>query len=362
MKKILGFIALSVFTTSLFAFSWNGVFDNNTKVSTSEFESFMVTQSNDVYLSLNAPINENLRFSAEGLYKYNLYAMEGYSDWQNIADIDLFKLSGLWKLGNANFSLDVGRFITSDIASTAFSQVCDGLNLKYETAKMRFGFYAGYTGLLNGLNVSMTDGCTDTNDFYSLCAGYIPLSANFSYTSLLGSNVVGAQAYYFLGITDGLTNKLYGELSLNGPVSTTGSYSTSVVAGLNDDEFMLFAKADYSAYLGNVGIVGAGVDFATDNFATITVKSSTNSGLPIAGTLIPRVNAMYVSNSLIATLNEKLIFMTVDSIEYIGIDSSVTVLYNIFSDLQIGCDVAALVCKESFLNNFSVTAKATIAF
>lgn len=367
MKKSLGLIALTFIIASSFAASWSGVLDNNTKLFTTDFDKMAITQSNGIFLSTNVPINETFRFSGEVLYKYNLNAMESKTDFQNIVDADLIKLNGLWKMGTSNLSFDAGRFIISDLSSTVFSQTSDGVNVNYETAKWKVGAYVGYTGLLNSLNVSMTDLTISKNDFYNLTVAYVPASVNFAYTSLFGSNVIGAQAYYFLGITEGLTNKLYGEISLSGPVSTSGSYSTSVVAGLNDKDFMLFAKADYSAFISKKTIVGGGIDFATKNFVTITAKTASSNGTPLSGVLVPRINGMFVSDKFIATLNEKIVFSIPQnqpdkSFDFVGLDSAITVLYNIFSDLQVGCDVGAFVSKEKGQNLFSVTAKATLVF
>lgn len=368
MKKNLVIVAsFFVLTSSLFAASWSGIFDNNTKLSTGDFKNFTLDQSNGIHLSLTTPINQNLRFAGEILYKYELNAVSNSTTFKNIADLTLFKLNGLWKTESANVSLDFGRFKISDLSNTVFTQTSDGLNLQYETANWKIGLYGGYTGLINSLNVSMTDSSSYSNDFYRLSVGYIPASINYSYTSLFDSNVIGFQAYYFKGITKNLTDKIYGELSLSGPISTAGSYSAVVVAGLDDlmasKKFMIFAKADYSAYLGKKGILGLGVDFASKDFVTITTSTASSSGIPLAGVLVPRLNAMYVNKNFVASITEKVILqMNEPSFAFAGVDSALTVLFNVFSDLQIGCDVNAFIGKKSDENKYSVTAKVNFAF
>lgn len=370
MKKSIVLAALSIFASAAFALSWSGIIENNTKVSTVDFSNATLDQSNGVYLSVNAPINKTLRFSGEALYKYNWNFTDSNNTFSNIADVDLLKLSGLWKLGTANLALDAGRFSISDLSGTVFSQCSDGVNVKYETAKWKAGLYAGYTGLLNSLNVSMTDTLSETHDFYSLAAAYIPVGVNYAYTSLLGSNVIGAQAYFFKAISDGFKDKIYGTVSLSGPVSTTGSYSTAAVLGVNDyNDFMLYAKADYSAFISNKGMVGTGIEYASGDqgpfkkFVTVTSKPVSCTGILTSGVIVPKLNAMFVNKNVFASLIEKVVItMPETEADFAGVDSTLTVLYNLFSDVQLGCDVMAFVGKESKSNKFSATVKATLAF
>lgn len=370
MKKLLVASAFALLASAAFAFSWSGIIDNNTKVSTSEFKAYTLEQSNGIYLSANSKINNNMRLAAEGLYKYNLTLTESSKTFSNIADVDLLKLSGLWKVGTSNVALDFGRFSISDISNTVFSQCSDGLNFKYETAKMKVGLYGGYTGFLNSLNVSMVDTLPDTKDFYSLTAAYIPVGVNFAATTVLGSNVLGAQSFYFKAISTGLTDKIYGTVSLTGPIKTVGSYSAVVVAGLNDyKNFMLYAKADAAAFIANKGMVSGGVEYASGNngglknFVTITSKPVTCTGIQTSGVIVPKVSAMYVSGGLFASLTEKIVVtMPENSADFAGVDSTLSVLYNVFSDLQIGFDVLAFTAKESANSKYSFTAKATLAF
>jgi len=367
MKKSLIIAALTCFATSAFAFSWSGIVNNNTKLSTPNFEDFALNQSNGIFLSFKTPINDNLRLAGEALYKYELNVTENDKDLKNIVDVDLLKLSGKWSMGTSNVALDFGRYSYSDLSSTVFNQCSDGLNVKYETAKWKTGLYAGYTGLLNSHNVSMSDAPEDDKELYNLCAGYVPVSVNFSY--IMGKNVIGAQGSYFLGISDSVTDKIYGTVTLSGPVSTSGSYSAAAVIGFDDySDLMLYAKADYSAYLAGKAMVGAGVEYASGDqgsfkpFKTISSKSVSCTGIPTSGVFVPKINAMYVANKMYASFCEKFVIAMDDSTEFAGADTAISVVYNIFSDLQLGGDIAAFVCEEEAGRYFSFTAKATLAF
>ena len=76
MKKIIvSILAATCALSSLAAFTWSGLIDNNTKFSANnDFSALGLNQSNGIYLSAASKLNESgtLRFNAEGLYKYNL--------------------------------------------------------------------------------------------------------------------------------------------------------------------------------------------------------------------------------------------------------------------------------------------------
>lgn len=370
MKKSFAIAVFALCASMGFALSWNGLFENNTKVSTPDFKNGSFDQSNGIYLSVNAPINKTMRFTGEALYKYNLNLTDNKSTFSNIADVDLFKFSGIWTSGNSNISVDAGRFSISDLAAAFFTQTSDGVNFKYETAKWNVGVYGGYTGLLNSLNVSMSETLAETKDFYSLSVAYIPVGLNFSLTSLFGSTSLGGQAYLFKAVTSEKTDKMYGTVSISGPVSNVGVYSAAVVVGFDNwKDVMLYAKADYSAFISNKGVIGAGVEYASGNqgalksYKTITAKTVSSTSIPASGVIVPKLSGMFVANNLVATVTEKVVFgMPETQVDFVGVDSAVTVLYNVFSDVQIGCDLMAFVGKDSAANKYSVTAKATLAF
>ena len=112
MKKIITscIIALSCLFSAAYAFSWNGVFDNNTKAYTSNFKSSSFMQSNDVYLSLNVPFSKNCYMITEGLFKYDLTLSSGGAVFTPIVDLDLLKFSNSYAVENGTLSYSIGRF------------------------------------------------------------------------------------------------------------------------------------------------------------------------------------------------------------------------------------------------------------
>ena len=55
--------------------------------------------------------------------------------------------------------------------------------------------------------------------------------------------------------------------------------------------------------------------------------------------------------------------MTADETGFDGVDSSISLICNVLSDVQIGCDADAYICtKDSKNSNFYLTLKASLAF
>ena len=379
MKKILStFVALLFISTFASAFSWSGLVDNTTKGSTSTMESFGLYQTNGIYLSMNVPLSKtgNLSFVTEGMYKYTLTANSkaGNPVFTNIADLSLFKIGGNWKVGNNVLTLNAGRFSYSDLSSVIFSQASDGLYFTYDSTSLKVSLYAGYTGLINSLNVTMLDpSSTSNSQFYNLCPGYIPLAADFAYKTLFGANSVTLQAIYFLDPKRELTDKFYGTLSLSGPISSIASYN--LLASLGSENFknlMLYSSANFSFYLGNFAVVSAGAEYASGQngpftaFRTITSRTAyyANGGMETSSILMPKVSAMFVFGKLYANITEKVVFSLPGSeITGQGSDTSLSLICNVMSDVQIGTDINVYAdFTSSAMNYYAASLKASLAF
>ncbi len=378
MKKIIlsTFLAVSCLFSSLSALTWSGIIDNNSKLSANnDFSQLGLKQSNGVYLSLASNLNEagNLRFVAEGLYKYSLNCVfpAGSVSFTNILDVDLLKFAGNWTIGDGLFALSLGRFQYSDFSGFVFSQVSDGAYLSYDTLKTKTAIYAGYTGLLNRLNVSMAENMYGPGDqLYALCPKYVPVAADFTYKALFGSNTLGFQALCFIPVTEENTMKFYGTLVANGYFGTLASYDIRVTLGTEKFEsLMLDVKLDTNFFVNSNLAVLAGAEYASGNQGSIkpflTLSTYTFGNSPIRnGAIVPKVGLVFAANKIYAGLTERVILsMPADQIAFNGLDTSVNVLYNLFSDVQLGLDIGAYICIESKdLSNYFATLKASLAF
>ncbi len=361
MKKLIisTILALSVFSSAA-ALSWSGLIDNSSRLTSNhDFSTLLLDQSNGIYLSVSSKLNKSgsLRFAAEGLYKYKFnYNFDSKTNkFTNIVDLDLFKFSGDWKLAGGNLALNLGRFQYSDYSGVIFSQLSDGSYIAFDTLKTKASLYAGYTGLLNRLNVSMLDNENKDADFYALCPKYIPLAADFSYKALFGTNTLGLQGIAFIPLSDDNKMKAYGTLNLKGSFGTNGSYDIKATAGTEKFEtLMLNGKLETYFYIGRKLMLNIGGEYASGEqgklspFTTITLRSIGTglSGLT-NGVIVPKLGFIYAAGNFYGNITERVILsMPDDDITLHGFDTSVNIVYNLLSDVQLGIDIGAYYCKE----------------
>lgn len=375
MKKriVSGFLAAACIFSSAFAISWGGMVDNKSKLAANnDFSALLLDQSNGLYLNVSSKLNEDasLRISGEGLFKYDLtYDFEAKdSDFKMIADLDLLKLSGEWTIANGHLGLAFGRFKYSDFSGAVFSQLGDGLYLSYDTLKTKTSLYGGFTGLLNRLDVTMTENEQEDDDqFYALCPMYVPVLADFSYKTLFGTHTIGAQLAAYIPVTDKNTLKAYGTLIANGYIGTVASYDARFTVGTEKFEgLMMDMMLDAHFYLIPKVRLTAGAEYVSGDQGSVkpfaTLSSRSFGIAPYAnGVVVPKIGAMYASGKIYASVIERVI-ISVDDKELGGFDTAVNFVYNIFSDLQIGLDAGAYFAKVSEATNYYATAKAVLAF
>lgn len=372
MKKSIISIALVIsFATSLFAFEWGGMIDNATSFSTSDFkkESMTLNQSNGAYLNISSFLtkDKSLRIASEVMYKYTLSITEKDKDFKNIIDLNLLKLAGDWNLNGNLLSLNAGRFIYSDKTGNVFSQKSDGVNITFKTRSWNLGFYGGYTGLLNRYTVMMPDNLfleTKSKQFYDLSYSYIPLMLDFTFTNV-ARNIIGLQASYFLDVTKNKNHKAYGTVTVKGPLGRIGSYYVAGTVGTAKfKDIMARGTLNLSFMPSSNFIVAVGADYASGYnkifvpFNSITAKSIHWS---VAGVdaIVPKLTATYAANNLAASVTEKLVMTIPDSFELNGIDNNLSIVYNLFSDLQLSTSVSAYIDfkhKENNKYNFGINA------
>lgn len=374
MKKriVSGLFAAACIISSAFTLSWGGMVDNNSKLAANnDFSALLLDQSNGIYLNVSSKLNEDasLRISGEGLFKYDLiYDFDAKeSNFKMIADLDLLKLSGEWTIANGRLGLAFGRFKYTDFSGAVFSQLGDGLYLSYDTLKTKTSLYGGFTGLLNRLDVNMTENEADEDDqFYALCPMYVPVLADFSYKALFGNHTVGAQLAAYIPVTDENTFKAYGTLIANGYIGKIASYDARFTLGTEKFEgLMMDMMLDAHFYLIPKVRLTAGAEYVSGDqgsikpFATLSSRSFGNA--PYAnGVVVPKIGALYAAGKFYASLTERVIISIDEGLG--GFDTAVNVVYNLFSDLQLGLDAGAYIGKEYETSNYYATAKAVMAF
>ena len=384
MKKLILSGILACLLAPVFAFTWNGVIDNTSKLSSNDdFSALTLEQSNGIHLSVNAPFNSTgtLKFVAEGSFKYKLASNfeAKTSDLKMIANCDLFKFAGKWNVGKGIVALDLGRFMISDISGNVFSQKSDGLSLSYDALKFRVGAYAGYTGLQNRLDLSMLNNPQNDANFYALTAGYVPVMVNLTYKTLFETQTLGIQGEAFIPVAniEDKTKYAYGTLMLNGPIGVIGAYTLKGTVGLSDfKDLMVDGGLDLNFYIANTAIMVIGgefVSFEKDSlhyFTPITARTITTDPF-FAGGVLPKVSFIYAKSNVLTSITGKGVIQMGDETKFHGVDVTASLICNIFSDLQVGCDLGAFVAvdevvkeliKDNKSNVYYATLKASLAF
>lgn len=377
LKKLFIFNLLILFCASgMFSLNWSGIIDNNSKISTSDFSEFTLTQKNSIYLSANAKLGKSgLHFSGEAMYQIKEilpFSNPENSTFINIADLSLLKISGDYALKKGSLSISAGRFNYYDLTNTVFSQTSDGLYLSYDSMKIKTSLYAGFTGLLNSLNVTMTDVKTYDYYFYNLAVPYIPVIVDFSYKSFLQTNTLATQLLCFFEPTGEFTSKYYGTLSLSGPIKTFANYKLNLTVGTqNFNDLMAYADADFSFFIQQKGIISVGVEYASGNqavfspFTTITYQTGYNAAIAGAksSVIIPKLSQLFVTDNMVFSIYEKLVMLAPQDITINGIEFDINYLVNVLSDVQIAIDALAYFdFKENLMNNQAITIKAILSF
>ena len=380
MKKLILSGLIACLLAPMFALSWNGVLDNNTYlVSNKDFSQINLQQSNGVHLSVNVPFNPagTMKFVAEGSFKYKFSTAipQSESNFKMIADCDLLKFSGKWNVGKGIVNLDLGRFLISDISGYVFSQKSDGISFSYDALKYKIGAYAGYTGFQNQLNVSMHNSSVVENaNFYALTAGYIPVMVNLTYKTLFETNTIGLQGEAFIPVNgDDKAKYAYGTLMMNGPLGVFGAYTFKGTVGLADfKNLMADGSLDFNFYLANAAIMVVGGEFVSFNAGPlntfVSITSRTISYDPMfasLGGVLPKLSLIFAKNNLLVSVTGKGVIAMGESTKFHGLDAGASLVCNVFSDLQVGCDLTAFVGIDEEVkeySNYSATIKASFAF
>ncbi len=370
MKKFLVSVCTALFILSapLSAFEWGGVIKDDTGISTPDFKSITFNQSNAISLWFKTPVGESFKLTAEGLYKYNLSVSKDATEFVNIADLSLFKFDGKINAGSGLLSLTAGRFSVADATSAVIAQTSDGISVNYALDTVKLGAYAGYTGLLNSLNVPMATAPQKDIKVYNPAYPYAPLGLTVELPSLFLNQNVTLQGYALLDCGANKSSMYYANLVLAGPVTNIIYYNLSTTLGsVNFKNFMNYTGFTLYIFPTNEIAVNAGLDFGTADqgntaaFTSIAVKSG-----DVSGKIVPRVSFTYGTDDMCLELGGKYrIAYDTAKAKYAGAGADINAgfVYNIFSDLQIGLNINALIdTTEAKQNNFTANLNIALAF
>lgn len=384
MKKLLLLVVLICISLySVMAVEWGGRISNDSSFSGNKFDSLKVKQTNTADLWLNIPLTKSNSsyFSTEGYYKFIYDTTEtATNELTNTLDLNLFKFffsSSLKK--NNMISLSVGRYLISDLTSTVFSQVCDGIYIKYSGQLVDFNAYGGYTGLLNSkivsiLNAENTEYKEEENDFYSFAPKYLPVGVSIAFPSLFGNQRMDLQAWGFFDFNGDNNNRYYAMLGFDGYLSKNLSYKLDTVVGSkNLENLMNLSTLTVSIYptksiainlTGNYASGKQGSLSSFNGFTSMTAYSTFAEDLQYShmikgGLTIIKAFGTY---GYLSAGGSAIFDFPEDEIKYTGCQVKADALWNIFQDVQVSVSLSQFIADNEDNNKTNISLKAIIAF
>jgi hypothetical protein len=266
----------------------------------------------------------------------------------------------------------MGRFNVSDLTGKVFSQPADGLLLELAFPVFNMGFYAGYTGLLNPAEVYIID---NNRSVFSASHPFIPACLTLAFPSVLRNQQIGLQVMSFIDISAQKYTRSYATFTLKGPIIGPLSYVFNTCFGSEKFENIMNLSDFTLIFSPNQIIsVSAGATYASGKllflspFVGFTSHTAYNSiySPELSGVILPALSMSYINQSFCTLLNVAAVMtMPYEAITFKGIDGSVTMLFNIFSDLQLSFKGAVfydLASKTNSETNFIFNISAIIVF
>ncbi|MBO4319398.1 MAG: hypothetical protein J5857_02905 [Treponema sp.] len=389
IRKISAALLGLVLASSVFAVDFGGEIENNTKLSTRNFETWGLSQQDGLTAWLKVPFNEsgNLYLATEGTLFLNCSipnlsnASKGNVDF--LVNIGLFKLGGVFNIGDNLLQLNLGRFYLTDVTGLVLSQTADGVQGVFTSDFFKASIYGAYTGFTNARFGSINDNPSkstyvpDYKKVYSFNSPYIVTGATFSAPYLFANQTVGAEVYGMFG-TPGLRgnnsgyNRTYLTLFMNGPIVKSLYYTLTTTLGFNNGVSNLTVgtlsyypdfksssvslNASYAS--GETGSIKAFRSFSS-NTATYASNSPEYSNLlkvGLRGSIKP-------IDSLYTTLGSDIVFDAGNDTGFRGIQWDATARYQVFMDLQVSLTAKQFFdFKENKNNNTSFSINASLAF
>lgn len=341
--------ALCLFVAPVSAYEWGGLVTNDSGVATPDLQNIAFRQGNTAALWLNAPLAEDnsFYFSSEVIYKFNMMNQDNESVFQNVVDLDLFKFTGDFIVGEGIVSVAAGRFTVIDSTGAVFAQNSDGVSVKYTLPQLMVSAYAGYTGLLNALNVSMNAAPENPGKFYALAYPYVPLSVSVEFPVLFGNQSLGFQGNAFIDLGSDKTNLFYGNIVVTGPITNAFYYNAATSFGSEGfKNVMNHSSLTFYGFPTQMFSMNAGVEYSSGEngpFATfkgVTASSAVISAVPTA-MILPKVGITISDKDMsLDVVGKYVISCPEKKFENAGIEADLGFSYNIFNDLQIGFNVA----------------------
>ena len=348
MKKLIISICtvFCLLATPLSSIEWGGLLFNDTGVSTPDFKDITVNQADGVSLWLKSPLgaDSGFYFSSEVLYKFNIEIPIGDDPvFTQVIDLPLLKVYGDLVTDSGVLSLSAGRFYYVDGTSAVLSQIIDGVSVSYALPTVKAGGFVGYTGLLNALNVPMAAVPEKDNNIYNLAYPYLPIGVFVELPALGGNQSLEFDVYHLLDFGSAKTNMTYANVILSGPITNIVYYNAATSLGLmNFKDVMNYSSLSFLVFPSEALSLNAGVTFATaaEQGSLTAYTSPSPVSIASAGKITPKAAVTFTTKNMCIDFGGNFVLAYNDKkYEPSNTDWNAGIIYNIFSDLQVGFTV-----------------------
>lgn len=381
MKKIVFIAAMFGLASSINAFEWGINSLSTANIYGENLSSPTLELSENATLWTKTPLSKDnsVSLNASAFYKF-LYSKPFESDFTNTNAVDIPELALIINKNTkaGKISAKAGRFSESDKTNLIFSQLSDGIKFKYSANKFTTSLYAGYTGLLNAINVTMltpenSSYAEGSNDFYRLTPKYIPLSASITFPSLFANQQLGFEAYAFMDLNGDNYNRYYATLDLDGFLSKNLFYAISTTFGTANftNAFNLsrinigyspckyvtiFADGIYAS--GKQGFLSSfeGVSSMTADYSMLEpeYKELIKASLSVCAT---------IKNTAFFNAGTAIVFDCAETnVSYKGFEWEASALWNIFSDLRLSSKINQFYGTDTSSNKTNLSVSLLLLF
>lgn len=374
--------ALILVSSALSAVEWGGVVTNETLFA-GKIDSLKLKQSDSADVWLNIPFNKtnSVHLSAEMYYRF-VYDDTDVADksFENVLNLSLLKFSAVRMIkGGSVLSVSAGRFPVSDLTGLVFNQAADGVNVRLSAAAADFSVFAGYTGLLNSKEVTIitprdTEYEERTDDFYTLAAQYLPFGFSLSFPSLFANQNVSFEGWGFVDLNGDDWHRWYASAGLDGFLMSRLSYRLQTVFGTENFESLMnltsfsldfnpVRKLDMRLY----GVYASGSQgnlSAFNGFSSVTAVSARFEDILYSSLLAGGLTVSDIfGNCLLVSAGALVLFdVSGSAAEYFGMQFTADILWNMFSDVQLGFSASQLICRQADNSRTALSLKAALAF
>ena len=372
MKRVFTSILITAFILgSVFAIDYGGLVISDSTLKQNGTQKFVFAEQVDASAYLKVPFSQDgsTVLSTEFAYRFQY----DNSQASNFINLSLLKINHTRAVSDGQMTIAGGRYIMADGTGKIFNQTSDGLFASHQTSTMVGSMYFGYTGLVNSFFTSMNvAGVTGEytrfkSDMYTFTLPYLVVGAEFALPNLFYQQNLSFGSWNFFGTQKLKSNKIYGTISLNGPLMENLYHNTHVVlAGILGDRttnFAGLAASNLTYYFNYMGLAAnAGLTYASKEFQTVTNISGLVTGESWSNLFVPTVSVSMLPLSALYVAAETNVALRADGMKYEGIGLAAVASYQLFNDVAFSLNASTFIAKEETARQTKISLKAAISF